>query len=269
MGEWLLGPLRDFAQPWYETHPRSVTFVFVVLFSVLATLLGMVLFHALFLKKAESPASPSASGTTINFGGVTIERLTVEVQGSTPIPPTAPSPAVPALLENGDFERGLHGWGTGFYESLFLQPGDGRTALGFMNARARWYVDDRKPHNGRRSLRVEHDSPYAPNVFSSFSQRIKVSPSTSYRVKFWVFIESIENGSFSLRVVPSRRPKPQHLDDEWDKFKRKADPAVIGRWQERTVEFESGTDWFFDLRFTAEGPIRAWVDDVTVVPVQG
>ena len=121
------------------------------------------------------------------------------------------------------------------------------------------YVDDA----GRRSLRVEHNSTYAPNVFSSFSQRIRVRPSTSYRVTYWAFVESIERGAFSLRVVPSRRPAPP----EWDQFKQKVDSSVIGQWQNRVVDFESGSDWFFDLRFAAEGPIRAWIDDVAVAEI--
>src|SRR5258705_3339996 len=174
--EWLLSPLRDFAQPWYASHPRFVVFLFIVLFTVLAALLGVVLLQTLFLKKVDSPATTSASGPTINFGGLNIERLTVVVEGSTPIPPTAPSPAVPAsLVENGDFERGLHGWGTGFYEGLFLQLATGErlcdstmpALAGMLTTADRTAGGDRFVSSMSRSTRP----PYSPHSVNESRSR--------------------------------------------------------------------------------------------------
>jgi len=70
-------------------------------------------------------------------------------------------------------------------------------------------------------------------------------------------------------LLASCRAEPTTSPVKWNQFKRKVDPILIGQWQERSAPFESGTDWLFDIRFAAEGPIKAWVDDVTATQIPG
>jgi len=41
-----------------------------------------------------------------------------------------------------------------------------------------------RAHGGHRSLRVEHESNYAPHVFSTLSQRVPVEKGAPYEAKF-------------------------------------------------------------------------------------
>jgi hypothetical protein len=249
-----LDTIREITQPWYEKAPTSVTLAYIVVM----VLLSYGIFQFLFLMPAKKLGT--SGPTTVNFNGNNIQQLTVLVAGGQSV--VHPLTGVEAIVENGGFEQGVEGWGTGFFEGLFLRAGD--IALGFNSAVANWSVDDHRAHSGRRALRVVHESAYSPNVFSSLSQRIKVTPSRRYEVRFWAYRETSARGAFSLRVLPSRRTQ----SDEWDRFKGKVDPGVIDRWQEVRVEFESGADAFFDLRFAAEAPLKIWVDDVSVTAVR-
>ncbi len=197
-----------------------------------------------------------------------VEQVNVTVYSNRE-PLVAAPPATPPtelmIVENGGFEQGTDGWGTGFYESYFASP-EG-SALLFSHAVARWYIDDQRAHGGQgRALRVEHDTTNTPHVFSSFTQRIKVERGQRYEVKYWAYVEALDGpGGFSLRVLPSRRTEPS----EWDRFRKKINPAVRNQWQEVRFEFESGRDSFFDLRFTAETTLKLWVDDVSVTLIDG
>jgi hypothetical protein len=252
-----LDTIRDITRPWYESSPPIIT----ILFAVVMVCISYGIFQYLFVMPPKKPEALGGSRpTTVIFNGNTIQQLTVVASGSSQS--AAPQPAVDTIVENGGFEQGTAAWGTGWFEGLFMRPAG--EALSFNRAVARWYIDNRRARNdGGRALRIEHDSPYAPHVFSSFSQRIKLKPSQRYEVKFWVYLEGHDQGSFSLRVLPSRATAPA----EWDRFKVKPNSSVQDRWQEVRKEFESGADWFFDLRFAAEAPLRAWVDDVSVTPI--
>jgi hypothetical protein len=81
--------------------------------------------------------------------------------------------AMAPILENGGFENGVKGWGTGFYEGLFAPQGV--MGLRFGGAVANWTLDSGLAHTGRSSLRVDHKSGYMEHRFSSFCQRIKSS----------------------------------------------------------------------------------------------
>ena len=116
------------------------------------------------------------------------------------------------------------------------------------------------------ALRVEHESDYAPDIYSCFSQRIRVKANTTYRVGFWLFVETGgQRGGFTLRFLPSRRVDPT----EWDRRKVSASSIQIGQWKFHDQRFNSEEDEFFDVRFFAEGRIAGWVDDVLVEEVPG
>lgn len=230
-----------------------------------AAALALVVVGLIVLRPAKKTASP----TTQNFLGHNIQVNNITVTGGTVnvtqlatgvATPTSPGASLATIIENGGFEQGVEGWGTGFFEGQFVDTG--APVLGFNGAVAQWAVTKGNAHTGEWALRVDHQTPYAPHTFSSFSQRIKVRPGHRYEVRYWVYLETVGKGAFSLRVVPSRRLRTQ--PDEWDRFKAKADAKLLGQWQEVRREFESGSDWFFDLRFAAEGVLKAWVDDVSV-----
>ncbi len=167
--------------------------------------------------------------------------------------------AMSQIVENGGFETGVEGWGTGFYEGLF-GASQGGIGLRFSGAVANWTLDSGLAHSGRSSLRVDHKSSYQEHRFSSFAQRIKVAPGHRYEVKFWAYLKESDKGSFALRVIPSRRSS----DAEWERYKRKLDSGIISEWQVRTKEFDSADERFWDLRFTADTPMTVWLDDVAV-----
>jgi len=253
-----LDTLRDITRPWYEHSPSTIT----ILFAVVMVCISYGIFQYLFVMPPKKPEPLGGSRpTTVIFNGNSIQQLPVVASVSSS-ESVAPPPAVDTIVENGGFEQSTAAWGTGWFEGLFMHPAG--QALSFNRAVARWYIDNRRARNeGGRALRIEHDSPYAPHVFSTFSQRIKLKPSQRYEVKFWVYLEGHDQGAFSLRVLPSRAT----AREEWDRFKVKPNSSVQDRWQEVRKEFESGADWFFDLRFAAEAPLKAWVDDVSVTPI--
>src|SRR5438309_10044020 len=72
-----------------------------------------------------------------------------------------------SLVQNGGFERGFEGWGTGFYESLF-RP---RVALLLFGGAVANWEPDKFAYKGQRALRVQHKSEEANHVFSSLSQQ--------------------------------------------------------------------------------------------------
>ena len=161
------------------------------------------------------------------------------------------------LVQNGGFERGLEGWGTGLLEDMphVRAFASAHRFVPFGGAVARWFADTRESHSGRRSLRVEHESHFAPHVFSTLSQRVPVMRGAAYEARFRAKVEEKGVGAFSLRVVLS--------PGEWDRFKVKIHEGPA-RWRAYRIRFNSGEQGYVDLRFAAEGPVKAWIDDVTV-----
>ncbi len=252
----------------YARYPKSV----MLGFGVFVVLGAVWVFYLLFIPASQSRkeaarenASPS---TSMPFNIERVEKMEVHIHqgGQVIAAPPAALPAAPfmaaVLLDNGGFEDGTVPWGTGFYESHFLsRPA---LALGFMRSTAQWYIDDQKPHSGKRSLRIEHETTQAPDTFSTYSQRVTLQAGRRYEVTYWAYLESTDGrGSFSLRVVPSRTIQPS----EWDRFRAKINPGLIGQWQKLTREFETGTDTFFDIRFCAETKMKLWIDDVSLAPL--
>lgn len=172
-------------------------------------------------------------------------------------------PEYPNLVKNGKFERGLESWGSGWIEDL---PGARDFArqhkyVNLMGAASQWSHDAQWGRKGSGALRVEHSSSYKPHMFSTFSQRIEVKPFTTYEAKFWVRATSIDpRGGLSLRIGPSD-------ENEWDRHKENVDSAPHD-WKEYRRRFTSDDRVFVDIRFVAEGPVRAWIDDVSVREVR-
>ncbi|TKS58097.1 MAG: hypothetical protein EWM73_03633 [Nitrospira sp.] len=161
------------------------------------------------------------------------------------------------LVQNGGFERNLEGWGTGLLEDMpHIRPfASAHRFVPFGGAVARWFADARDSHSGRRSLRVEHESDYAPDVFSTLSQRVPIERGAVYQARFWARVEDKGAGAFSLRVALSR--------GEWDRFKVKIRGGP-SRWRAYRLRFSSEDQRYVDIRFAAEGPVKAWIDDVAV-----
>jgi hypothetical protein len=178
--DWL-DPFRQVVQPWYAGAPRLV----IIGYSLLAVLAGLGLFQLIFVVPPKGAVPPTQNisntgdGTQQNvvYNGMVIQQLTIVAPPAQPAPQVAPAADI---VDNGSFERGSVGWGTGFFESHFARPG--QTALIFGGASARWSIDETRAHTGRRAVLVEHFSTQAPHVFSSFSQRIKVMPGRRYTV---------------------------------------------------------------------------------------
>lgn len=254
----------------YRAHPLVLSgFVSVLGLSLIALVIGVVAHwpdkNGRDATVRSTVIAPSGTGSVI-INGMKVDQLVIQMPAA-PVAPASSSPPVrpsnsgaePVILENGGFERGLEAWGTGFFEDHF--PGRGTAALSFNDASAVWSVDSQRHHGGSTSLRVLHKSAYYPHRFSTFCQRVKVERQRDYRVRFWAFVGRVDGqGALSVRVLPSRATR----DWEWDQFKNKVDLTRIGVWQELVQPFKSGADGFFDIRFAAEGPVEAWIDDVSV-----
>jgi len=163
------------------------------------------------------------------------------------------------LLDNGSFEKGLRGWGTGWIEDIRSnQPVAWHQ--GFLlsgGAVARWYPDRcvSRP-SGLCSLRIEHRSAYAPQVYSTLSQRLRVERGRWYELSLWVNAEEVSPLG-GLSVLVSAEPA------DWEDQKLAVDPGTY-RWRRHGLRFNTGSRSYVDIRFVAEGTVRAWIDDVVV-----
>lgn len=168
------------------------------------------------------------------------------------------------LVENGFFDgEDLQGWGTGWVEDL---PGNREQArkqkfLLYGGADARWYRDEtqhRRGRNGRYSLRIEHNSDYFPQRYSTLAQRIRVRRNTDYEIRIWIKSEASAPGALWM--------SPSGSDLHWDANK----VAIRGGgfdWEEVRLPFYSGDRVDIDVRFVAEAPVRVWIDDVRARPL--
>ena len=55
---------------------------------------------------------------------------------------------------------------------------------------------------------------------------------------------------------------------KWDRFKVKIHSSS-GHWRAYRLRFHSDGQRYIDLRFAAEGPVKAWIDDVAVCKLLG
>jgi hypothetical protein len=216
------------------------------------------------LSRANVPAAAggitsTGSGNVMNVGGTLVQILPQGPEAGRPSgSPTETKPSL--VLENPGFENGLAAWGTGFFEAAFPIEGPLRGPLATNGAMATWRAEGHRPRTGLLALRVEHTTPYRPNTYSMLSQRIKLKPQTTYKVGFWFFAETDPRGAFALRFLPSRLASA----DEWERRKIKVQNWKPSEWTLQTATFNTEGDTYFDVRFFAEAPLSAWIDDVFV-----
>ena len=245
----------------YSWNPAVATTAFIVVWLVLGLAIFLWLKAGEPLKQHTSVQSPPQQSVQSSPGAMQAGRdITFNVVSPPPSAPSAEEQTHENLVRNGDFEQGLDFWGTGWLE---LQVPNSEIArrkrfLAFNGALANWEPSPKESRTGTTSLRIEHDSPYAPQVYSTLSQMITVRRSTSYECIFWVKAEDVRGG-LSLRIAPSRHDRP----DAWDRYKRTADIGAYD-WREYRLLFHSGDEERLDVRFAAEGPVKAWLDGVVV-----
>lgn len=89
------------------------------------------------------------------------------------------------------------------------------------------------------------------------SQQIAVRPHTKYVAGYSAWVESIgTGGGLALQIGVSD-------DVAFDMGKKGVEPR-LNQWQRIEVPFTSDDREFVDVRFLAEGPVRAMIDDVQV-----
>lgn len=242
-----------------------------VAFWVVWLAVGLAVWRS-FLATPVSPPAATGPGQTVQGSpGSTTYQAGRDIIMNAPAPAlsTAPTPrASPGhLIQNGSFEQGLEHWGTGWLEE---QVGNRAVArrqrfLAFNGARANWFPSPEGRRPGSTCLRVEHETAYAPNVFSTLSQAVALRRSRNYEASFWVRTEHVDGpGGFVLRIAPSREDRP----DLWDSVKVQVPPGPSD-WREYRLRFNSGDEERYDVRFSAEGRVRAWIADVTLRPLGG
>lgn len=166
-------------------------------------------------------------------------------------------PTSPNLVKNGSFESRFQAWGTGWIEDLPAARDFARQHkyVNLKGADAQWLHDAQGGRDGA-ALRVVHRSSKQPHAFSTFSQRIELQPHTTYEARFWAKVEDGNGHELMLRVGVSD-------ETDWELAKQ----SVIGSrgdWREFRTRFATDDRIFVDIRFTAEAPLRAWIDEVSV-----
>lgn len=167
-------------------------------------------------------------------------------------PATASTPPGSNRLINGGFEEGIiFPWGTGHYERA-----DGKFNFGLWwnsnNARAFMKIDTAEKHSGQRSLLIGNDSPAAPHVFTTLSQRISgLKPNTLYRISAYLKARDLKPGAGLITV-----------DAAW--AKRFALPAGTYDWQSFSITVNIGHNDFIDFRIVQQDTGRLWLDDLVV-----
>ena len=99
------------------------------------------------------------------------------------------------------------------------------------------------------SLRIEHRSAYAPQVYSTLSQRLRVERGRWYELSLWVNAEEVSPLG-GLSVLVSAEPA------DWEDQKLAVDPGTY-RWRRHGLRFNTGSRSYVDIRFVAEGTVRA------------
>jgi hypothetical protein len=160
---------------------------------------------------------------------------------ATPTP--SPTPA-PNLIADGGFESGLVApWGTGIYEP------QSQIFWGSANATATVVSDF--VHSGRAALRIANQSPMAPQVYRTLSQRINVTAGAPYCLSFWARSQGSQPGILSIAVNKAwtNRASIGGGTFDWTEFAHSftAEAAAI------------------DIRLISENVGTVWLDDIAVV----
>lgn len=100
------------------------------------------------------------------------------------------------------------------------------------------------------------------------SQAVTLTRSRNYEASFRVRAEHVDGaGGLVLGIAPHRVDRP----DLWDRVKVQVPPVPPGStdWREYHLRFNSIDQERYDVRFSAEGRVRAWITDVAVRPLGG
>ncbi|MBS1199149.1 MAG: uncharacterized protein H6R18_2934 [Proteobacteria bacterium] len=156
------------------------------------------------------------------------------------------------LLKNGGFEEGIvFPWGTGHYERA-----DGKFNFGLWwnssNASAFMKIDTAEKFSGKRSLLVGNNSPAAPHVFTTLSQRIAgLKPNTLIRIRCHLKGKELKPGAGLVTI-----------DAAWGK--RFALPSGTFDWQPFSVTINIGHTDSIDFRIVVQDTGWLWLDDIVV-----
>ncbi len=159
------------------------------------------------------------------------------------------------LLKNSGFEDGIvFPWGTGHYERS-----DGKFNFGLWwnsgNAHAFMKIDMAEKFAGQRSLLIGSNSPTAPHVFTTLSQRIGgLRPNTMIRLRCTLKARDLKPGAGLLTI-----------DAAW--AKRFALPSGTYDWRPFSITVNIGHNDSIDFRIVMQDIGWLWLDDIVVEEV--
>ena len=165
------------------------------------------------------------------------------------------------LVKNGGFEEDTRYWGTGYLEDRlrncrsplpasfpYIASGD-VVSSGEIDTRV--HRQDRD----RASFRIQHESAPKNDHWGSIAQRIGgLNPNTVYRVRFWVKSDGADPGALFVTADLTWGKNHQIASGRYD-------------WRLEQMTFFTGELDYAELRFVAVGPVRVWIDDVSVTEV--
>lgn len=109
---------------------------------------------------------------------------------------------------------------------------------------------------GLASLHVINPSTRAPQVYGTTAQRIPIEPNRPYRITVWVRgLDLASAGAVSVVVDEVWQVRPIAL------------PAGSYAWTRLSGTFSLAAD-HVDIRILSEDAGEAWLDDVTVEPLE-
>lgn len=147
------------------------------------------------------------------------------------------------LITNGSFEDGLHGWSA--FWSRDRETGQAQ-------------IDTNTAHRGRASLQVEHrgDKDWCVNA----ADRLRVTPGDLYELEGWTRVTGEGEGDSGLSVIL------------YDRAGNVLDWSFGGSLAARSPDWQSVHSRFvippgagaLQPRWLGNGPVNAWLDDVSL-----
>jgi len=185
---------------------------------------------------------PGFNPTGVVASSTVPQSVTVASAGGAGPAPSASGRAVSSnLITDGGFENGLVApWGTGVFEpkpEIFWGTAQGTATIVTAGA-----------HSGKNALLVTNNTAFAPNVYRTMSQQVKVSTGQPYCLSYWVQGIGAAAGILSMP-----------LDKAW--AHRVAVPPGVIAWTQfsGTAVAEGST---FDVRLISENKGSILVDDI-------
>ena len=154
------------------------------------------------------------------------------------------------LPGNGGFETGLAPpWGTGQYSA-------GRPIWwNSSNCASRAEIDETTAMEGLVSLHIVNASPRAAQVYGTTAQEIRIEPNQPYRISVWVQGLNLASAGAVTIVV----------DDAWQ-VRPISLPGGTYAWTRISGVFSLPAD-HANIRILAEDAGEAWLDDITITPL--